>query len=54
MLSALHVISPIEFSTLDLKFDPLWASLWTQAIYLSSQAFWLQVLYHEAWESGQI
>jgi hypothetical protein len=28
--------------------------LWTQVVCLSSQAFWLQVLYLEAWQSGQI
>jgi hypothetical protein len=38
----------------DLEFDTLGASLWTQVVSVSSQAFWLQVLYLEVWQSGQI
>jgi hypothetical protein len=36
---------------LDFTFDPLWASLWSKAFCLSSQAFQMQVLCFEMWQS---
>jgi hypothetical protein len=50
-LSALLLYLKSNLSTLDFVFDPLSASLWSKAFCLSSQAFWMQVLCFETWQS---